>query len=68
MSTPTGDDAYLRELELDVRTELIQVETSLLAEEADGEPTVESIDEETQHYEVGLRVLLGAIEAVQDDI
>ena len=66
MSTPAGDDVPLHELEFEVRSELILVETSLQEEETDGEPTVESLDEETQHYEVGLRALLGAIEAVEE--
>ena len=67
MSTPTGDNAFLHELELDVRTELTLAETSQPEEEADGVPTVEWLpDPDAQRYEVSLRNLLGAIEALED--
>ena len=67
MSTPIGDNAFLSELELNVRTELTLAETSQPELEADGVLTVESLlDEDAQRYEVGLRSLLGAVEAVKD--
>ena len=67
MTTPTGDNAFFHELELNVRTELTIVETSQPEAEADGVLTVESLlEEDIQRYELGLRSLLGAIEAVED--
>jgi hypothetical protein len=67
MSTPIGDNAFLSELELNVRTELTLAETSQPELEAGGVLTVESLlDEDAQRYEVGLRSLLGAVEAVED--
>lgn len=68
MSTPTGDNAFLYELELNVRTELTLAETSQPEADADGAPTIESLfeEEDDQRYELGLRSLLGAIEAVED--
>ena len=36
MSTPTGDDAFLHELEVTVSVELTLTETSLPEEQADG--------------------------------
>jgi hypothetical protein len=66
MSTPTGDNVFLYELELNVRTELTLAETSQPEVEADGVPTVEwLLEEDAQRYEIGLRDLLGAIEAVE---
>lgn len=67
MSIPTGDNAFLHELELNVRTELTQAETNQPDEEA-----VVPIDEwlsdpaDAQRDEVGLRRLLGAVEALED--
>ena len=67
MTTPTGDNAFFHELELNVRTELTIVETSQPEAEADGVLTVESLlEEDIQRYELGLRSLLGAIEAIED--
>ena len=67
MTTPTGDNAFLHELELNVRTELTIVETSQPEAEADGVLTVESLlEEDIQRYELALRSLLGAIEAMED--
>jgi hypothetical protein len=66
MSSPTGDNAFLHELELNVRSELTLAETSQPDEE-----TV-SIDEllfdptDVQREEAGLRSLLGAVEAMED--
>jgi hypothetical protein len=68
MSTPNGDKAFLHALELNVRTELTLAETSPPWEEA----VRVSIDEwlsdpaDDQRYEVGLRSLLGAVEALED--
>jgi hypothetical protein len=67
MSTPTGDSAFLSELEVNVKAELILVETSQPDVDADGVPTIESLLEaDDQRYELGLRTLLGAIEAAED--
>jgi hypothetical protein len=64
LSTSTGDNESLHEVELDVRAELALTET--------GQPAVDvPIDEwlvdpeDEQHYEVGLRGLLGAVEALE---
>ena len=69
MSTPTGDSAFLRAVELNVRAELALVET--------GQPENEAVDvpigqwlvdpEGEQRYEVALRSLLGAVEALEGD-
>ena len=67
MSTPTGDSAFLHELELTVRAELTLAETSQPAEQADGMPDGESPpDPDDQRYDVVLRTLLGAVEALED--
>jgi hypothetical protein len=67
MSTPTGDNAFLYELELTVRTELTLAETSQPEEQADGMPDDEwPPDPDVERYDVGLRALLGAVEAVED--
>ena len=67
MSTPAGDNAFLYELELNVKTELTLAETSQPEERADGVPAVEWLpDPDAQRYEVGLRNLLGAVEALED--
>jgi hypothetical protein len=68
MTTPTGDNAFLQELELNVRTELTIAETSQPEVDADGVPTVEwLLDPDVQRYEVGLHTLLGAIETLSYD-
>ena len=67
MSTPTGGNAFLHELELTVRTELTFAETSQPEEQADGVPGDEwPPDPDVQRYEVGLQTLLGAVEALED--
>ncbi len=68
MSIPTGDNAFLHELELDVSTELTQAETGQSEEEAVGVPIGEWLLDpaDAQRYEVGLRNLLGAVEALED--
>jgi hypothetical protein len=66
MSTPTGDDGFRHELEITVEAELVEAESSQRDDET--LPIEEWLVDpmETQRYEVGLRGLLGAIEAVQD--
>jgi len=67
MSTPTGDNAFLYELELTVKAELTLAETSRPEEQADGVPGDEwPPDPDVQRYEVVLRSLLGAVEALED--
>jgi len=68
MSIPTGDNAFLYELELTVTTELTQAETNPPEEEAVGVPIDEWLSDpaDAQRYEVGLRNLLGAVEALED--
>ena len=67
MSTPTGDNAFLHELELTVRAELTLAATSLPEEQADGMPGDEwPPDPDAQRYDVVLRTLLGAVETLED--
>ena len=67
MTTPTGDNAFLHELELNVRAELTIAETSQPEVDADSEPTVEwLLEEDAQRYEMGLRSLLGAVETLEN--
>ena len=67
MSTPTGDNAFLHELQLTIRAELTLAETSQPEEQADGIPGDEwPPDPDVQRYEVGLQILLGAVEALED--
>lgn len=68
MSTPTGDNAFLHELELNVRAELAMVETSQPEPEAVGVPIDEWLLDpaDAPRDEVGLRNLLGAVEALED--
>ena len=67
MSTPTGDNTFLYELELTVRTEITLAETSLPEEQADGMPGDEwPPDPDVQRYDAVLRNLLGAVEAMED--
>ena len=60
MSIPTGDNAFLHELELDVRAELNLIETSQPEEEAVGVPIDEWLSDpaDDQRYEVYVRSLL----------
>jgi hypothetical protein len=64
MSTPAGDHPVLRELEITVRTELV------LAGQPGGEPgggpAGEWPDPDAERYEIALRTLLGAVEALED--
>jgi hypothetical protein len=67
MTTPAGDNAFLQELELTVRSELTIVETSEPEVDADGVPAVEwLLDPDAQRYEVGLHSLLGAVQALEN--
>ena len=68
MSTPTGDNAFLHALELNVRIELTLVETSQPWEQAVRVPIDQWLSDpaDDQRYEVGLRSLLGAVEALED--
>jgi len=83
MSIPAGDSAFLSELEIEVRTELIVAEVgqpTVAADTgpadtgpADTGPAVERLLDpdaeayaDAERYEVSLRTLLGAIEAVED--
>ncbi|MGH3178519.1 MAG: hypothetical protein ACRDPF_32185 [Streptosporangiaceae bacterium] len=66
MSVPTGDNAFLHELELTVKAELTQAETSP-PEEAVCVPIDEWLSDpaDEQRYEIGLRALFGAVEALE---
>jgi hypothetical protein len=67
MSAPTGDNAFPYELELTVRAELALTESSQPEEQADGVGGDEwPPDPDVQRYEVNLRTLLGAVEALED--
>ena len=68
MSIPNGDNAFLHELELDVRAELTLAETSPPEEEAASVPIGEWLSDpvDDQRYEINLRSLLGAVEALED--
>ena len=67
MTTPAGENAFLQDLELTVRSELTIVETSETEVGADGLPTAEwLLDPDDQRYEIGLRSLLGAVETLED--
>jgi len=66
MSISTGDNAFLHELELTVSTELTVAETSDREVEADGVPLADWVpDPDAERYEVRLRNLLGAVEALE---
>ena len=67
MSTPTGDHAFLHELEVQVRTELTLAETGQPEEEAAGLPIDEWLSDpaDDARYEASLRSLLGAVEALE---
>ena len=68
LSTPTGDNAFLHALELNVRTQLTLAETSQPWEEAVRVPIGEWLSDpaDDQRYEVSLGTLLGAVEALED--
>ena len=68
MSTPNSHQAALHELELTVKVELTVAETSEPAEEAVDAPIDEWLFDpaDTEREEVGLRSLLGAVQALED--
>ena len=67
MSTPTTDNEFLHELELDVRMQLTQAETGRAGQGTGGAPAAEGLlDPDAERYEVNLRTLLGAIDAMED--
>ena len=67
MSVPISDNVFLDELEVTVRAELTQAGTSPL-EEAACVPVDQWLTDpaDDQRYEVGLRTLFGAVEALED--
>ncbi|MGJ6966803.1 hypothetical protein ACSDR0_33305 [Streptosporangium sp. G11] len=68
MSTPTGENHHLHELRVEVETELILVESSHSEEVADLPVTEWLFDPaDVQRDEIGLRSLLGAVEALEGD-
>lgn len=68
MSTPPGDNAFLYELDLEVREEVTLAENVDSAQEAVEAPVEEWLSDpaDDQRYEVSLHVLLGAVEALED--
>ncbi|MGW3811887.1 hypothetical protein [Micromonospora sp. NPDC005113] len=68
MSTPTGDNDSLHELEAEVEAELAMAESSH-PEEAMKLPVTEWLFDpaDAQRDEVGLRSLLGAVETLEGD-
>jgi hypothetical protein len=68
MNTPTGDNAFLHELELNVKAELTQAESGQPEEEAACVPIDQWLSDpaDDQRYEASLRSLLGAVEALED--
>jgi hypothetical protein len=68
MTTPAGDGAFLRELEVTIRTDLADAETTVTEEEAIAVPVDQwQFDpEDAQRYEIGLRDLLGAVEVLEE--
>jgi hypothetical protein len=68
MSTPTGENAFLYQLEIDVRADLDQAEASPPEEEAVGVPIGEWLFDplDAERYEVGLRNPLGAVQTLED--
>ncbi|GAA3076802.1 hypothetical protein [Streptosporangium carneum] len=68
MSVPSGEGDFLYELEVEVEMELTVAEASR-PEEAAGLPVTEWLFDPTdvEREEVGLRGLLGALEALEGD-
>ncbi len=68
MSIPPGDNAFLGDLEGTVREELALAERSQPGEEPFGGPIDEWLFDpaDAQREEIGLRNLLGAVEALED--
>ena len=69
MSIPTGDNAFLHQLEINVRAELTLAQASQPEEEAADVPIEEWLIDpvDAQRYEIGLRTLLAAVEALEDN-
>ena len=67
MTNPTGENGFLHNLEADVEIELTIAESSHLDESTGGPADWLSDPVEAERDEVGLRSLLGAIEAVESD-
>jgi hypothetical protein len=66
MSVPTSDNAFLAELELTVSAELAQAETGPPEEACVPVDQWLTDPADEQRYEVGLRSLFGAVEALVD--
>ena len=68
MSSATGDNAFLHDLEINVRAELTLAETGQPYEEAARVPIDEWLSDpaDDQHYEVYVRGLLDAVEVLED--
>jgi hypothetical protein len=69
MTSPTGGDAFLHDLESNLRAELPPAGTSEPEEDALAVPIDQWLagPADIQRYEVGLGDLLGAVEAMEDD-
>jgi hypothetical protein len=69
MTIPTGGDAFLHELELNLRTEVTLAETGQPEEDALAVPINQRLSDpaDDQRYEIDLGDLLGAVEAMEDD-
>ncbi|MEU8141416.1 hypothetical protein [Nonomuraea sp. NPDC048901] len=68
MSAPSGDDGFLYELQIEVEEEVTLIEASR-PEEAAELPVTEWLFDPTdaEREEIGLRGLLDAVEALEDD-
>ncbi|MET9247933.1 hypothetical protein [Nonomuraea sp. NPDC003709] len=68
MSVPSGEDDFLYELQIEVETEVTLVESSHPEEVAEL-PVTEWLFDPTdaEREEIGLRGLLDAVEALEDD-
>ncbi len=68
MSTPTGDHAFLHDLKRTVADELALAEGGRSEEESFGTPIEEWLIDPTdvRREEIGLRGLLGAVEALEE--
>ena len=68
MSTPTGDHTFLHELERDVSRELTLAESGPPEEQAAAVPIDEWLSDpaDDARYEITLRSLLGAVQALED--
>ena len=69
MSTRDGEEEFLHRLEAEVRTELTLAQTGPSFEQAVAAPIDQWLSDpaDDQRYEVGLRGLLGAVEAMEDN-